>query len=123
MESDEELLSEEYGAEDEMIKKPSDKELANAPALEPESGKSILVKEDAAEKKESADLKENFTMPELKIPESMKNFEAEETPEVPKAVLDDTPVFANQKEGKEFNLEDTILAASKCPGHQYSRRT
>ena len=71
MESDEELLSEEYGAEDEMIKKPSDKELANAPALEPESGKSILVKEDTAEKKESADLKENFTMPELKIPESM----------------------------------------------------
>lgn len=68
MESDEELLSEEYGAEDEMIKKPSDKELANAPALEPESGKSILVKEDTAEKKESADLKENFTMPELKIP-------------------------------------------------------
>ena len=116
MESDEELLSEEYGAEDEMIKKPSDKELANAPALEPESGKSILVKEDAAEKKESADLKENFTMPELKIPESMKNFEAEETPEVPKAVLDDTPVFANQKEGKEFNLEDTILAAASAQG-------
>ena len=116
MESDEELLSEEYGAEDEMIKKPSDKELANAPALEPESGKSILVKEDAAEKKESADLKENFTMPELKIPESMKNFEAEETPEIPKAVLDDTPVFANQKEGKEFNLEDTILAAASAQG-------
>lgn len=116
MESDEELLSEEYGAEDEMIKKPSDKELANAPALEPESGKSILVKEDTAEKKESADLKENFTMPELKIPESMKNFEAEETPEVPKAVLDDTPVFANQKEGKEFNLEDTILAAASAQG-------
>ena len=116
MESDEELLSEEYGAEDEMIKKPSDKELANAPALEPESGKSILVKEDSAENKESADLKENFTMPELKIPESMKNFEAEETPEVPKAVLADTPVFANQKEGKEFNLEDTILAAASAQG-------
>ncbi len=118
MESEEELLSEEYGAEDEMIKKPSDKELANAPALEPESGKSLQVKKDDAEKKESAGLKENFTMPELKIPESMKNFEAEETPEAPKAVLDDTPVFAGQRDGKEFNLEDTILAAASAQGIQ-----
>lgn len=62
--------------------------------------------------------KEEVTLPELEIPESMKNLGIENPlhtgiPKAPDTVLPDAE---NKDSEKEFNLEDTILAAASAQG-------
>ena len=53
-------------------------------------------------------------LPELKIPDSMKNMEPSSAPKIEDIQKVD---FAEMKKsGKEFNLEDTILAAASAQG-------
>lgn len=75
---------------------------------------------DEESEQETADeeKKEEVTLPELEIPESMKNLGIEnplhtEIPKVPDTVLPDAE---NKDFEKEFNLEDTILAAASAQG-------
>lgn len=75
---------------------------------------------DEESKQETADeeKKEEVTLPELEIPESMKNLGIEnplhtEIPKAPDTVLPDAE---NKDSEKEFNLEDTILAAASAQG-------
>ena len=75
---------------------------------------------DEESEQETADeeKKEEVTLPELEIPESMKNLGIEnplhtEIPKAPDTVLPDAE---NKDSEKEFNLEDTILAAASAQG-------
>lgn len=75
---------------------------------------------DEESEQETADeeKKEEVTLPELEIPESMKNLGIEnplhtEIPKAPDTVLPDAE---NKDFEKEFNLEDTILAAASAQG-------
>ena len=75
---------------------------------------------DEESEQETADeeKKEEVTLPELEIPESMKNLGIEnplhtEIPQAPDTVLPDAE---NKDSEKEFNLEDTILAAASAQG-------
>ena len=75
---------------------------------------------DEESERETADeeKKEEVTLPELEIPESMKNLGIEnplhtEIPKAPDTVLPDAE---NKDSEKEFNLEDTILAAASAQG-------
>lgn len=132
--------------QDEMIKDISSEEKTeNVPYLEPEEADSVNseeTEEDASVKEieeelekftgeqeenrdeeseqETADeeKKEEVTLPELEIPESMKNLGIEnplhtEIPKAPDTVLPDAE---NKDFEKEFNLEDTILAAASAQG-------
>lgn len=92
---------------EEMIRKPSDRELENAPSLEAEGVKAVSER--------PADYsKVSVEVPKLEIPESMKNFEAEKTPELK------IEEGAEPKETSDFqiNLEDRILAAASAQGIQ-----
>ena len=132
--------------QDEMIKDISSEEKTeNVPYLEPEEADSVnseeteeeITEEDASveeieeelekftgEQEENRDeeseqeKKEEVTLPELEIPESMKNLGIEnplhtEIPKAPDTVLPDAE---NKDSEKEFNLEDTILAAASAQG-------
>lgn len=132
--------------QDEMIKDISSEEKTeNVPYLEPEEADSVNSEEteedasveeieeelekftgeqeenrDEESKQETADeeKKEEVTLPELEIPESMKNLGIEnplhtEIPKAPDTVLPDAE---NKDSEKEFNLEDTILAAASAQG-------
>ena len=104
--------------QEEMLRDPSsEKEYANVPELEPESGKS----------EPKVNLSDTIKMPTLDIPDSMKNMNPAET-EVPKAPVqnnlfsetevstkEDTDVKEEPDMG-DFNLEDTILAAATAQG-------
>ena len=104
--------------QEEMLRNPSsEKEYANVPELEPESGKS----------EPKVNLSDTIKMPTLDIPDSMKNMNPAET-EVPKAPVqnnlfsetevstkEDTDVKEEPDMG-DFNLEDTILAAATAQG-------
>lgn len=75
---------------------------------------------DEESEQETADeeKKEEVTLPELEIPESMKNLGIEnplhtEIPKAPDTVLPDAE---NKDSEKEFNFEDTILAAASAQG-------
>lgn len=75
---------------------------------------------DEESEQETADeeKKKEVTLPELEIPESMKNLGIEnplhtEIPKAPDTVLPDAE---NKDFEKEFNLEDTILAAASAQG-------
>lgn len=75
---------------------------------------------DEESEQETADeeKKEEVTLPELEIPESMKSLGIEnplhtEIPKAPDTVLPDAE---NKDSEKEFNLEDTILAAASAQG-------
>lgn len=120
MDETEESMTSTEKAEDvqeEMLRDPSaEKEYSDVPELEPETGKA-----------EKVDLSSTIKMPTLKIPKSMKNMNADEV-EVPKAPVPNN-LFGEEKEDKEeqpeekkevdfknFNLEDTILAAATAQG-------
>ena len=104
--------------QEEMLRDPSsEKEYANVPELEPESGKS----------EPKANLSDTIKMPTLDIPDSMKNMNPAET-EVPKAPVQNNLFSETEDSAKEdsdvkeeqdlgdFNLEDTILAAATAQG-------
>ena len=132
-EMEDSIVSEEETKEvqEEMLRDPaSEKEYASVPELEPETGKEKAsdAKPEAADSVFSAETgatAQNLKMPELNIPDSMKNIPEEV--EVPKAPAQNN-LFGGSSEtddGKEeihafdfsnFNLEDTILAAASAQG-------
>lgn len=100
----------------------SEKEPENVPTLEAEPvkpGESPVIKaapeKSEAPKSEQAEEPEDFSktmrMPELKIPASMKNMELSTAPKVSEILSEETSAGS-----KEFNLEDTILAAATAQG-------
>ena len=133
--ADEELNEEKEGSEEvaeteedqipeEIIKTDStEKEPENVPELEAEPAKPgespVINKQPESQKvNENQEEKEDFgktmKLPELKIPDSMKNMEPSSAPKIEDIQKVD---FAEMKKsGKEFNLEDTILAAASAQG-------
>ena len=133
--ADEELNEEKEGSEEvaeteedqipeEIIKTDStEKEPENVPELEAEPakpGESPVINKQPENQKvnEDQEEKEDFgktmKLPELKIPDSMKNMEPSSAPKIEDIQKVD---FAEmEKSGKEFNLEDTILAAASAQG-------
>ena len=102
-ESSEEVTeTEEDQIPEEIIKTDStEKEPENVPELE-------------ADQEEKEDFGKTMKLPELKIPDSMKNMEPSSAPKIEDIQKVD---FAEMKKsGKEFNLEDTILAAASAQG-------
>jgi tetratricopeptide (TPR) repeat protein len=110
----EEGFDEEEGENlpEEMIRSNSaQEEFAHVPELEQEGEKpeaNLQTNEEETLKteetsQEKADLSQTMKMPKLNIPESMKNMELQETPELEKGSFD-------------FNLEETILAAASAQG-------
>lgn len=130
---EEELPEEEI--QEEMIKDVSSKEeFTNVPDLEPENLRNRGVEESAAasaavtEKKEETkpDFSNTMRMPELNIPDSMKNMNINAAPPVietpvPNTISGNPSELAN--EDKEFNLEDTILAAASAQGIEIPKET
>ena len=131
--TDEELTKveeemQEDQVQEEMIKDISSEEnMEDVPALEPEDAsvqpEDVDTRPSVAEKETSAGNKESkIKVPELEIPESMKNFGMEnplhtEIPKAPDIVLPDAEKKTLESEDDlEFNLEDTILAAATAQG-------
>lgn len=124
-ESSEEVTeTEEDQIPEEIIKTDStEKEPENVPELEAEPakpGESPVINKQPENQKvnENQEEKEDFgktmKLPELKIPDSMKNMEPSSAPKIEDIQKVD---FAEmEKSGKEFNLEDTILAAASEQG-------
>lgn len=124
-ESSEEVTeTEEDQIPEEIIKTDStEKEPENVPELEAEPAKPgespVINKQPESQKvNENQEEKEDFgktmKLPELKIPDSMKNMEPSSAPKIEDIQKVD---FAEmEKSGKEFNLEDTILAAASAQG-------
>ena len=124
-ESSEEVTeTEEDQIPEEIIKTDStEKEPENVPELEAEPakpGESPVINKQPENQKvnENQEEKEDFgktmKLPELKIPDSMKNMEPSSAPKIEDIQKVD---FAEmEKSGKEFNLEDTILAAASAQG-------
>ena len=124
-ESSEEVTeTEEDQIPEEIIKTDStEKEPENVPELEAEPAKPgespVINKQPESQKvNENQEEKEDFgktmKLPELKIPDSMKNMEPSSAPKIEDIQKVD---FAEMKKsGKEFNLEDTILAAASAQG-------
>lgn len=124
-ESSEEVTeTEEDQIPEEIIKTDStEKEPENVPELEAEPakpGESPVINKQLENQKvnEDQEEKEDFgktmKLPELKIPDSMKNMEPSSAPKIEDIQKVD---FAEMKKsGKEFNLEDTILAAASAQG-------
>ena len=118
----------EEQVQEEMIKDISSEEnTEDVPALEPEDASVQPEDEDTRpsvdEKAAPAGNKESkIKVPELEIPESMKNFGMEnplhtEIPKAPDIVLPDAEKKTLESEDDlEFNLEDTILAAATAQG-------
>lgn len=116
--------TEEDQIPEEIIKTDStEKEPENVPELEAEPakpGESPVINKQPENQKvnENQEEKEDFgktmKLPELKIPDSMKNMEPSSAPKIEDIQKVD---FAEmEKSGKEFNLEDTILAAASAQG-------
>ena len=116
--------TEENQIPEEIIKTDStEKEPENVPELEAEPakpGESPVINKQPENQKvnEDQEEKEDFgktmKLPELKIPDSMKNMEPSSAPKIEDIQKVD---FAEmEKSGKEFNLEDTILAAASAQG-------
>ena len=82
----------------------SQKEPENVPELEAEP------------EKPGAEHKAAIKMPELNIPESMKNMELSKPPKVEEVAETKLNMDSFDLEGKELNLEDTILAAASAQG-------
>lgn len=122
--SEEVTKTEEDQIPEEIIKTDStEKEPENVPELEAEPakpGESPVINKQPENQKvnENQEEKEDFgktmKLPELKIPDSMKNMEPSSAPKIEDIQKVD---FAEmEKSGKEFNLEDTILAAASAQG-------
>lgn len=101
----------ETPVQEEMIKSSSDEELKNVPVLEREGEK-------------RQDYPEALKMPELNIPSSMKNIDLKEAL-TPPDIKAPNNILSNMSESaasnalndiKDFNLEDTILAAASAQG-------
>lgn len=124
-ESSEEVTeTEEDQIPEEIIKTDStEKEPENVPELEAEPAKPgespVINKQPESQKvnedqEEKEDFGKTMKLPELKIPDSMKNMEPSSAPKIEDIQKVD---FAEmEKSGKEFNLEDTILAAASAQG-------
>lgn len=124
-ESSEEVTeTEEDQIPEEIIKTDStEKEPENVPELEAEPAKTgespVINKQPESQKvnedqEEKEDFGKTMKLPELKIPDSMKNMEPSSAPKIEDIQKVD---FAEMKKsGKEFNLEDTILAAASAQG-------
>ena len=124
-ESSEEVTeTEEDQIPEEIIKTDStEKEPENVPELEAEPAKPgespVINKQPESQKvnedqEEKEDFGKTMKLPELKIPDSMKNMEPSSAPKIEDIQKVD---FAEMKKsGKEFNLEDTILAAARAQG-------
>ena len=133
--ADEELNEEKEGSEEvaeteedqipeEIIKTDStEKEPENVPELEAEPakpGESPVINKQPENQKvnEDQEEKEDFgktmKLPELKIPDSMKNMEPSSAPKIED--IQKVDFTEMEKSGKEFNLEDTILAAASAQG-------
>ena len=124
-ESSEEVTeTEEDQIPEEIIKTDStEKEPENVPELEAEPAKPgespVINKQSESQKvnedqEEKEDFGKTMKLPELKIPDSMKNMEPSSAPKIEDIQKVD---FAEMKKsGKEFNLEDTILAAASAQG-------
>lgn len=124
-ESSEEVTeTEEDQIPEEIIKTDStEKEPENVPELEAEPAKPgespVINKQPESQKvnedqEEKEDFGKTMKLPELKIPDSMKNMEPSSAPKIEDIQKVD---FAEMKKsGKEFNLEDTILAAASEQG-------
>ena len=124
-ESSEEVTeTEEDQIPEEIIKTDStEKEPENVPELEAEPAKPgespVINKQSESQKvnedqEEKEDFGKTMKLPELKIPDSMKNMEPSSAPKIEDIQKVD---FAEmEKSGKEFNLEDTILAAASAQG-------
>ncbi len=116
--------------QEEMIKDLSSEEsIENVPALEPEESAvqqeetvSSADEEEKSDKDETENEQAKIKVPELEIPESMKNLGMEnplhtEIPKAPDIVLPDSEKKTLESEDDlEFNLEDTILAAATAQG-------
>ncbi len=123
-----EMEEESDDVQEEMIKSSSSNEAyEEIPELEEEGikpeqkeEKQEVPEEDKKEPK--FDFSQTIRMPELKIPESMRNMTPEEAPEVEDIKLqedvlekiNETP--EDKKNDFDFNLEDTILAAASAQG-------
>lgn len=139
-EDDDELTREEdeisQDIQEEMIKDiDSNQETEDVPELEPEKPAEEMSEESEKEEleeeeyvpsvsrlEEENDLEQSSkTMPELEIPEGLKNFDQEQKPypSVPKApdiVLPENGTAENKDNDLEFNLEDMILSAATAQG-------
>jgi len=138
-EEDDELTREEdeisQDIQEEMIKDiDSNQETEDVPELEPEESAEEMSEEPEKEEQEEEyvpsvsrleeenDLEQSSkTMPELEIPEGLKNFDQDEPPypSVPKApdiVLPENGIAGNEENDFEFNLEDMILSAATAQG-------
>ena len=117
-ETDEDQIPEEIIKTDSTEKEPE-----NVPELEAEPAKPgespVINKQPESQKvnedqEEKEDFGKTMKLPELKIPDSMKNMEPSSAPKIEDIQKVD---FAEmEKSGKEFNLEDTILAAASAQG-------
>lgn len=136
-EGKEEDLEEDIPEEDiqeEMIKDVSSREeFVNVPDLEPEGMKNRAFEESAAaaepvyEKEEKKpDFSNTMRMPELNIPDSMKNMNVNATAPVIDSPVPNT-ISGNPSEiadeDFDFNLEDTILAAASAQGIEIPKET
>ena len=129
-ESSEEVTeTEEDQIPEEIIKTDStEKEPENVPELEAEPAKPgespVINKQSESQKvnedqEEKEDFGKTMKLPELKIPDSMKNMEPSSAPKIEDIQKVD---FAEmEKSGKEFNLEDTILAAASSQGIKFPK--
>lgn len=116
----------EENVQDEMIKDiSSEEDFSDVPDLEPEDGKENRKKPEKVPVKEQDTYeKKSLKMPELNIPQSMKNVgiqDALNIPEIPSAPDVSVPGVAAKEEASDdsdldFNLEDTILAAATAQG-------
>ena len=94
---------------------------------DPEEDAQEVFEEKQNEKDAAPEKATEFKMPELEIPESMKNFDADaslatEIPQAPNICL---PGMDKEDSDKEFdfNLEDTILAAASEQGIEIPKET
>lgn len=131
--TDEELTRAEEDMEAEQVQEEMIKDISSeennedVPVLEPEDASvqpdDENTRPSVSEKKASAGNKESkIKVPELEIPESMKNLGMEnplhtEIPKAPDIVLPDAEKKNLESENDlDFNLEDTILAAATAQG-------
>ena len=94
---------------------------------DPEEDAQEVTEEKQNEKDAAPEKATEFKMPELEIPESMKNFDVDasletEIPQAPNICL---PGMVKEDSDKEFdfNLEDTILAAASEQGIEIPKET
>ena len=105
---------------EEIIKSDADeKEPENVPELEAEPekpGEAPVAVEKQEKEEQPADFSATIKMPELNIPDSMKNMELSKAPKVEDVADTTLSMKSFDPSGVEFNLEDTILAAASAQG-------